>query len=135
MLSITADNASNNNMMVDKLSTLLCNFPGEVNRTQCLLHIVNLVAKQLLKQFDVPWKDADSALDEAEQQLLELAAGIDIEELITSAEHGAGFGNKGNDDIDGWVNEMDGLDLDEHEELEKSVQPVQLVLMKVSINI
>ena len=60
-------------------------------------------------------------LDKVEQQLLELAAGIDIEESVTLAEHGAGFGNEGNDDIDGWVNEMDGLDLDELKELEKSI--------------
>ena len=66
--------------MVDELSKLLRNFPGDVNRTRCFLHIVNLVAKQLLKQFDVPRKDTDSALDEAEKQLLDLAAGIDIEE-------------------------------------------------------
>ena len=120
--------------MVDELSTLLHNFPGEANRTWCFLHIINLVAKQLLKQFDVPRKDADSALDEAEQQLLELAAGIDIEELVTSAEWGVGLGSEDNDDIDGWVNEMDELGLDEREELEKSVQPVRLVLVKVSIS-
>ena len=130
-----ADNASNNDTMVDKLSTLLRDFPGEANRTRCFLHIVNLIAKQLLKQFDVPQKDANSALDEAEQQLLELAVGIDIEELVTEAEHGVGFGSEGNDDIDGWVNKMDELDSDEREELEKSVQPVWLVLVKVSINI
>jgi hypothetical protein len=73
-------------------------------------------------------------LDEAEQQLLELAAGIDIEELVTSAEQGVGLGNEDNDDINGWVNEMDELSLDECEELEKSVQPVWLVLVKVSIS-
>ena len=121
--------------MVDKLSTLLHEFPGEANRMRCFLHIVNLVVKQLLKQFDVPRKDADSVLDEAEQQLLELAAGIDIEELVTSAEQGAGLGSEGNDDIDGWVDEMEALDSDEREELEKSVQPIRLVLVKVSISI
>jgi hypothetical protein len=59
------------------------------------------MAKQLLRQFDVPRKDADSALDEAEKQLLDLAAGIDIEELVTAAEQGAGVASDGNDDIDG----------------------------------
>src|ERR1700685_4659894 len=107
MLSITANNALNNDTMVDELSTLLHDFPGEANHTQCFLHIVNLVAKRLPKQFDIPRKDADLVLDEAEQQLLKLAVGIDIEELVTEAEHGVGFGSEGNDDIDGWVNEMD----------------------------
>jgi hypothetical protein len=133
MLSITADNASNNDTMIDELSKLLRDFPGEANRTRCFLHIVNLVAKQLLKQFDVPRKGADSALNEAEQQLLELAAGIDIEELVTAAELGAGAGSEGNDDIDGWVDEMEELDSDEREELEKSIQPVRLVLVKVGM--
>jgi hypothetical protein len=73
-------------------------------------------------------------LDEAERQLLDLATGIDIEELVTAAENGAGVGSEGNNDVDGWVDEMEALDLDEHEELDKSVQPVRLVLVKVSIN-
>jgi hypothetical protein len=120
--------------MIKELSRLLRDFPCKVNQTQCFLHIVNLVAKQLLRQFDVSWKDADSALDEAERQLLDLAAGIDIEELVTAAENGAGVGSEGNDDVDGWVDEMEALDSDERKELDKSVQPVRLVLVKVSIN-
>jgi hypothetical protein len=63
-------------------------------------------------------------LDEAERQLLDLAAGIDIKELVTAAENGAGVESEGNDDIDGWVDEMEALDSDEHEELDKSVQLV-----------
>jgi hypothetical protein len=118
--------------MVDELSKLLRNFPGDANRTRCFLHIVNLVAKQLLKQFDIPRKHVDSALDKAEKQLLDLAAGIDIEELVTAAEQGAGVASDGNDDIDGWVDEMDELDAVERDTLEKSIQPVRLVLVKVS---
>jgi hypothetical protein len=91
------------------------------------------MAKQLLKQFDVPRKDADSVLDEAEQHLLNLAAGIDIEELVTAAEQGAGVGSEGNNDTDGWVDEMDELDPVEHNTLEKSIQPIRLVLVKVNI--
>jgi hypothetical protein len=120
--------------MIEELSKLLRDFPGEANQTRCFLHIVNLIAKQLLKQFDVPRKNADAALDEAERQLLELAAGIDIEELVTAAEQGAGVGSEDNDDVDGWVDEMEELDLDEREELDKSVRPVRLVLVKVSTN-
>ena len=119
--------------MVDELSKLLCDFPGDANCTRCFLHIVNLMAKQLLKQFDIPRKDADLALDKAEQHLLNLAAGIDIEELVTAAEQGAGVGSEGNNDTDGWVDEMDELDPVEHNTLEKSIQPIQLVLVKVNI--
>ncbi|KAG1871907.1 hypothetical protein C8R48DRAFT_556663, partial [Suillus tomentosus] len=52
ILSVTCDNASNNDTMVNELSDLLEDFPGETNRTQCFLHIVNLVAKTLIRQFD-----------------------------------------------------------------------------------
>ena len=119
--------------MVDELSKLLCNFPGDANRMRCFLHIVNLVAKQLLKQFDVPRKHVDLALDEAEKQLLDLAAGIDIEELVTAAEQGAGVASDGNNDIDGWVDEMDELNAVKCDMLEKSIQPIWLVLVRVSI--
>ena len=96
---------------------------------------INLAASQLQNNPNVPQKDAGSALDEAERQLLELAAGIEIEELVTVAEQGAGIGSEGNDDVDGWVDEMEGLDSDEREELERSIQPVRLVLVKVGMNI
>ena len=119
--------------MVDELSKLLRNFPGDANRMRCFLHIVNLVAKQLLKQFDIPRKHVDSALDKAEKQLLDLAAGIDIEELVPAAEQGAGVVSDGNNDIDGWVDKMDELDAVEHDTLEKSIQLIRLVLVKVSI--
>ena len=39
----------------------------------------------------------------------------------------------GNDDIDGWVDEMDELDAVERDMLENSIRPIQLVLVKVSI--
>ena len=103
------------------------------NCTWFFLHIVNLVAKQLLKQFDVPQKHVDSAWDKAEKQLLDVAAGIDIEELVTAAEQGAGVASDGNDDIDGWVDEMDELNAVEHDRLEKSIQHIRLILVKVSI--
>jgi hypothetical protein len=51
--------------MIDELVDLLPRFPGQANRCRCFLHIVNLIAKTLLKQFDVPKKGVDAALDEA----------------------------------------------------------------------
>jgi hypothetical protein len=56
--------------MIVELMDLICNFPGEANRTRCFAHIINLVAKSLLRQFDIPNKKADSALDEAEKKTL-----------------------------------------------------------------
>ncbi|KAH7903432.1 hypothetical protein BJ138DRAFT_979674, partial [Hygrophoropsis aurantiaca] len=52
ILSVTADNASSNDTMTDKLADLVPHFGGEVSRTRCFLHIVNLVAKSLIREFD-----------------------------------------------------------------------------------
>src|SRR5882762_8692376 len=132
-LGVTADNASPNNVMIDELVDMLPNFPGQVNHCHCFLHIVNLIAKTLLKQFDVPTKDAESALDDAEKELLELAAGIDMEEMVTVAQAGAGDKDDDkNDDVEGWVDEMALLSEEERAALRENVGPVRLVLMKVS---
>jgi hypothetical protein len=48
ILSITCDNASNNDTMIEHLSTLVENFPGAANQTRCFTHILNLVAKSIL---------------------------------------------------------------------------------------
>jgi hypothetical protein len=118
--------------MIDELVDLLPNFPGPANRCRCFLHIVNLIAKTLLKQFEVPKKDVEAALDAAEQQLLELAAGADMDELVTVAEGGLGD-NEDADDMDGWVNEMNLLSEEESKELRQSIHPVRLVLAKVRV--
>ena len=78
---------------------LIRNFPGEANCTRCFTHIINLVAKSLLRQFDVPNKKADSALNEAEKIHLELAEGIDLEEIQMRME--VQVDGEDDDDIDG----------------------------------
>ena len=40
---------------------------------------------------------------------------------------------EGDDDIEGWINEMALLSLDEQEGLMESIHPVKLVLVKVSL--
>ncbi|KAF8964442.1 hypothetical protein BDZ97DRAFT_1624243, partial [Flammula alnicola] len=52
ILSVTCDNASANNAMIDHLATLLAEFPGSANQTRCFTHILNLVAKCIMRQFD-----------------------------------------------------------------------------------
>ncbi|TFK81779.1 hypothetical protein K466DRAFT_452428, partial [Polyporus arcularius HHB13444] len=52
VLGVTCDNATNNDAMVEALMKLLPGFPGEVNRVRCFTHILNLVAKSLIRQFD-----------------------------------------------------------------------------------
>ncbi len=121
--------------MINELSNLLPNFPGAPNRCRCFLHIVNLVAKSVLKQFDVPDDRADAALNQADHELIELAMGIDMEELRTVAEQGAGGDSEGNDNTEGWVDETVGMSSEEREELREDIQPVRLVLVKVSSDI
>ena len=118
--------------MIDELSDLLPNYPGAANWCRCFLRIVNLIAKTLLKQFEVPRKDVDAALDAAKQELLELAAGADMEELVMVAEGGLD-NNDDADNMDGWVNEMNLLSDDESEELRQSIQPMRLILVKVRV--
>ncbi|KAI9056832.1 hypothetical protein FKP32DRAFT_1557130, partial [Trametes sanguinea] len=52
ILSVTCDNASSNDTMTEELADLLTAFDGDYSRTRCFLHILNLVAKSMLRQFD-----------------------------------------------------------------------------------
>ena len=60
---------SNNDTMINELVDLLPNFSSVPSQTQCFLHIMYLITKQLLKQFDVPRKNADVVLDKVEREL------------------------------------------------------------------
>jgi hypothetical protein len=96
--------------MVEHLSGLLDDFPGEANWTRCFLHIVNLVAQTLKKQFDLPKKgsgrDSEASIDE---ELAELAANIELEEEDTQA----GVVEMDADNTDGWVDELTALSVEE----------------------
>ena len=61
MLGVTCDNASNNDTMIESMAMILSNFSGEANQARCLAHIVNLVAKIILRQFDKPKKKKKTA--------------------------------------------------------------------------
>ncbi|KAF8836546.1 hypothetical protein BDN67DRAFT_867168, partial [Paxillus ammoniavirescens] len=52
ILSITTDNTSLNNTMMVELEGLVAHFGGKSARTHCFLHIVNLITKSLIKQFN-----------------------------------------------------------------------------------
>ena len=75
--------------MVESLEELIDDFPGAANQTRCFLHILNLVVKSILKQFDLPKKkkashnndeidkDIDKGLDQAVEELLKLAGDLE----------------------------------------------------------
>jgi hypothetical protein len=116
--------------MIDDLPNRIVTFPGDENRARCFNHVVALVAKSSIRQFDVPKGRADAALDEAERELNELAEGIDIEDEKMKAEW---EGAEDDDDDDGWVDEVSRLSVADREELEANITPVRLVLVKVSL--
>lgn len=121
--------------MIAELARRLPNF-SVVNHTRCFLHITNLVAQSIVKQFDVKKVDADGQLNAAELELQEVADGLELEEALAAAKRGGGEGDAGNevDDNDGWVDEVALLTDKERAALEISIRPVKLVLAKVSVN-
>ncbi|KAF8811030.1 hypothetical protein BYT27DRAFT_7008351, partial [Phlegmacium glaucopus] len=91
-----------------------------------------LVAKTAIRVFDVSEVGKDEILDKATAELLELAKNIDIEDLETQA---AGLNDDGEggqaDSTDGWIDERLELSDVEREELDNSVLPVRLLLVKL----
>jgi hypothetical protein len=81
VLGITADNALNNDKMIDELQLLLDDFPGPANQTRCFLHILSITAKLIIKQFDVPKAKNGVVMDDAAQTLADIADGLEGEEL------------------------------------------------------
>jgi hypothetical protein len=119
--------------MIDDLPNRIVTFPGDENRAQCFNHVVALIAKGLIRQFDVPKGKADAALDEAERELNELAEGIGIEDEKMRAEWEGN--DEDNEDNNGWVDEVACLLVADREELEANITPMRLVLVKVSIHL
>ena len=124
--------------MIEHLAVLLNTFP---NQTCCFAHILNLVAKSVLRQFEAPkkknyvdGKDVDAGVEVVEGD------GDDNTDNA-ACESGTVDGDERDDDVDDDIvdDDEDGL-LDELEELSEeelsrvkaSVKPVRDVLTKVS---
>jgi hypothetical protein len=136
ILSITCDNATSNDKMIDELARRLVEYPGAPNRARCFTHILNLVVKSMMHQFDVPKKRWDAKTDERTDELLDLAGDIEAEELETQREQedsqeGPEEGPS-HDNDEGWVNEREDMTEEDKEELEDSVWPIRVLLTKVS---
>ncbi|KAG2086662.1 uncharacterized protein F5147DRAFT_556401, partial [Suillus discolor] len=54
--------------MIEALSDLIPSFPGNPNCAWCFNHVIALIAKSLIHQFDVPKGMADAALDDTERE-------------------------------------------------------------------
>ena len=147
ILSITVDNASNNDMMIEHLATLIESFPGTVNQTQCFTHILNLIEKSILCQFEAPKLKGGKVLDNAVRELamifndledydVDLNNNVDVD-LDGGGNEDSSEGDEDMDDDvvvdndDGLPDEQDRMSEEELVSLEKSMKPVWLVLTKV----
>lgn len=107
--------------MIQELEYLLDDFPGAANQTRCFAHVINLMVKSILRQFDVPKSKANEALDGASKALRDIAEDIEYEEAETQA---SGGDDELVDNVDGWINEQDLMDEEEQQALDASVMPV-----------
>jgi hypothetical protein len=134
ILSIMADNASSNDTLTTELADLVAHFGGPTSRTRCFLHIINLVAKSLIKQFDLP-KAKDVSTD-AESLDSDMARDLSSEDEATIAENGDGDPDAEDvDNEDGLVDEMDLLTAHERTALETNIRPIRLTLVKASLSL
>ncbi|KAF4618847.1 hypothetical protein D9613_009691 [Agrocybe pediades] len=136
ILSLTCDNASSNDALISQLPTLLDAFPGAANRTRCFTHILNLVAKVILRQFDTPKGKADDAIDDAADALagleneidrdleeeLELAGDIELEEQ--EMERDTASDEDEDDDETGMVDYRKEMTPDEIAELDATLRKI-----------
>ena len=135
---MTCDNASNNDVMIDELQELIPEFAGSASHTRCFLHIVNLIAKLLICQFD-----AKKAGTKGDHEMAELQRELEEEEAFQNGDIEIDDKDKDDDDDDelaekkkvdndeGWVDEAEEMTEKEKDKLEKSIQPVKLALVKV----
>ena len=123
ILSVTCDNASTNDAMMDELEFMLAHFEGQTTRVRCILHMGNLVAKCLIKQFDIPHKTGSE-----DQELYTLAEGLDLEdyEAIGTIDADPDVDNTNN-----LVDEIARMDVEDRANLEQRIRPVRMALTKV----
>lgn len=120
--------------MVEALEDLLEIFPGDSNRTRCFDHIVNLIAKSVIQQFDIPKAKGNQSFDDVLRELMVSAEDLDQEEVATrEGECWSDDVDSEDDKLDGWVNEREDMSEMEQMELDDNIQPVRRVLVKVSM--
>jgi len=121
------DSASNNDTMVAHLAMLLDNFPRPSNQVRCFLHVLNLVTKSVLVQFDPPKVNIEDLLAEGLQELAALER--DVEDVKESGRED----DDEDDDVSDLRDEREDMTEVEVVELEASIIPVRLALTKVSL--
>lgn len=113
--------------MIDELADRVAHFGGKNSQTRCFLHIVNLVAKTLIREFDTSKKQANELLDLGDEDLDDIPSEDVIKEVASEDMNG----DTDDDNADGWVDEVENLSEDERDALEESIRPIKLILVKV----
>ena len=133
---------------MDNLADKVASFDGDATRVRCFAHVMNLVMKSVLAQFDVPTTElevmapgaagsnatsADGNNSDARAQLLtqlrQLAKGLademqsEIEEVPPE--------DRQQDDGDGWIDERRGMSEGDLRLLARDVMPARRMLVKV----
>lgn len=123
--------------MIEHLATLIEAFPSAANQTRCFAHILNLVAKSVLRQFEGPKKG--KVADDAAKELAAVVDEMDVDNDEASDSGSNEGGNEcddGDDDDDDddedGLQEEDEMSVEEMLSLKESVKPIRLVLTKVS---
>jgi len=118
--------------MITEIANLLNDFPGPANQTRCFAHILNLVVKSIIKQFDLPKSKGNGmSLDEVAKELQALAGNIELEEDEWGRREGDS--EEEDDNIEGWIDERTLMTDEELDDLDKSVEPIRLLLTKVRV--
>jgi len=124
--------------MVEHLSTLVESFPGAANQTRCFAHILNLVAKSILRSFDAPKKAANGNVDDDDATDALAALAQELEDTAIEINDSDGTADDDDeldgedDDDDGLGDGRDGMSEEELAKLKESLIPVRLMLTKVS---
>jgi CHASE3 domain sensor protein len=119
--------------MVSELSKILDAFPGAANQMRCFAHTVSILAKAILKQFDIPKKKEGEVLDKAAQALSDMAQELKLEERVEEETQERKDSEEDDRMLDAWVDFHEGLTEEEVMALDVSVQPVRSMLVKVRL--
>lgn len=128
--------------MIETLGVNVAAFEGAIGHVRCFAHVVNLVAKSMLRQFDVPKARAAQEINEEDRALYELAgdgeddapAALDGEGADIPVEGGDIFdplSPLNADNEDGWVDEIAAMTDEERAQFQERVRPVRMTLTKV----
>lgn len=121
--------------MIRRIATRIDCYPGDQNRVRCFGHVINLVGKSMLKLFDVPKMAHGAEFSEAEKELLDVAAGLDLDDHRLQMEDcRSGIDEDGDDVEEAAVAELASMGDDERRQLEGDIMPIRLVLAKVLLS-